>query len=141
MISLDCMSGCKPIHAYGSYSAGAGAYSVGVKTPLSTTRGTSVQRRVHATALLAGRVFLGAWLFLFAAMGLSLSATFPSLLFPLCFCVHVCFVFFFVGLAAVLESLLVVRELGVQVTTKYVDGREKSTVRQTSDPPLKKRTA
>ena len=28
-----------------------------------------------------------------------------------------------------LESLLVVRELGVQVTTKYVDGREKSTVR------------
>ena len=47
---------------------------------------------------------------------------------PVSMSAHVSFLSFF-GLAALLESLLVVRELGVQVTTKYVDGREKSTVR------------
>lgn len=54
--------------------------------------------------------------------------SFQSPLSLLLFSAHFCFAF--VGLATPLESLLVVRELGVQVTTKYVDGREKSTVRQ-----------
>lgn len=44
-----------------------------------------------------------------------------------CPCASVLLYFALTNLPA-LESLLVVRELGVQVTTKYVDGREKSTV-------------
>lgn len=80
---------------------------------------------------------MGAPLFVLCSHRVVAFSNFSSSRFPSLFLRPRTFRFrFFVGLAAVLESLLVVRELGVQVTTKYVDGREKSTVRQTSDPPM-----
>lgn len=83
-----------------------------------------------------GACFLQLWVVALSDLSFSPS---PPLLISVSANVSLFFISFF-GLFALLESLLVVRELGVQVTTKYVDGREKSTVRQTFDPPIKKRT-
>lgn len=143
-VSSERLSGRKLEHAYGSYSAGAGVQLVfhipqGRRCPVKTNWGTSEEYTLPHYLL--GEFFgcTGASFFQLWVVALSDLSFFPSpsLLIIVSANVSLLLLLFFSGLFALLESLLVVRELGVQVTTKYVDGREKSTVRQTFDPPIK----
>lgn len=87
--SLDCLSGCRLGHEYGSYSAGAcvqlvfrRTFSDRMKVPPQDQQWNLSSRRVHATALVTRR-FFSVRLLIFCSHELSLSATFASLHFPL----------------------------------------------------------